>query len=492
MSELTETNQFFDAIYPNSKQSYEGSHIYMAKKDGQDYVVVKGQSDFYDELEGDILDNGEKVALANHATRLVLNKYFDYTVPQAFGTEIATIGLGDRLGLAGRGQLLAVKGHAVRPVLAQQSIRELNLTNRSLTDVLDAAAFAVFKENYHLGFGADGDHLKLEEDIEYALNTGVSMLTLDCSDYIDNQVTEYSAQELEEKYLEIDADSRKEWEATYLEKEFDFEDFSIHFDKATLMYNAVQYHAGIEYMIKIFNKYVRPLDKGIDFEVSIDETMTVTSPASHFFVANELYKHDIKVNSLAPRFIGQFQKGIDYMGDIEAFELDFSQHCQIADHFGYKISVHSGSDKFSVFPIVAKYTKGRFHVKTAGTNWLEALKVIASHDYDLFRQLYKFAMDNFAEAQKYYYITPDLSNLPNIDDLKDEELVNYLADDNARQLLHVTYGLILTNKDENDEHYLFRDQIYASLDKYDNEYADTLHQHIKKHIDLLNVAKENV
>src|SRR5690606_12602301 len=113
--------------------------------------------------------------------------YFDYTKPRAFGTKIATIGLGDRLGLASPGHIKTIAGRNIRPILAQQSIRELNLTNRTYEDVLDAAAFAVFQEGYKDGWGADGDHLKTTADIEYALGLGFSMLTLDASEHIDNE-----------------------------------------------------------------------------------------------------------------------------------------------------------------------------------------------------------------------------------------------------------------------------------------------------------------
>ena len=69
-----------------------------------------------------------------------------------------------------------------------------------------------------------------------------------------------------------------------------------------------------------------------------------------------------------------FRKGIDYIGDLGQFEEEL-RFTQIASHFGYKLSIHSGSDKFSVFPIIGKYAEAAgYHVKTAGTNWLEALR----------------------------------------------------------------------------------------------------------------------
>ncbi|MBF6979164.1 tagaturonate epimerase family protein [Aerococcaceae bacterium zg-BR22] len=454
------------------------------------FLEVTGEGAVYDEFEGEDIEPGRKIAPTNHANRLVLNRYFDYTNPRAFGTSISTLGLGDRLGLAGFGQLQAVSDLKIRPILAQQSIRELDLTERKFEDVLDAAAFAVYQAGYTKGFGADGDHLKLEKDIEYAIGVGMSMLTLDCSDYIDNEVPEYSLEMLEEKYVElVDEATRQHYEETYLNRTFDVEGQVIEFSREALLYNAVQYHRAIEYMIHVYNTYVKTVDRAIDFEISIDETMTVTSPESHFFVANELHHHDVVVTSLAPRFVGEFQKGIDYIGEVEAFETDFDAHARIARHFGYKVSVHSGSDKFSVFPVVAKCTNGLFHVKTAGTNWLEAVRLVAQKDPKFFREMYAFADEHFPEAQKYYHITPDLSKIKPIDTVSDAELPEYLNDDNARQLLHVTYGLLLTEKDV-EGNYVFKNRFYQLMHEYLEDYAALLADHIGKHLSKLDVPEE--
>lgn len=476
--------------YEESRNEILGTEIVTVLTEMGPQLLIIGEGVVYDEFEGVIQENGEKLAPTSHQNRLVLNKYFDYTIPRAFGTEISTLGLGDRLGLAGYGQLQAVKHLHIRPVLAQQSIRELNLTERTFEDVLDAAAFAVYQAGYKKGYGADGDHLKLEKDIEYAIGVGMSMLTLDCSDYIDNEVPDYSIEELEAKYIElIDEPTRAAYEATYLDNDFDIEGQHIQFNRANLLYNVVQYHKAIEYMIYVFETYVKTVDRSIDFEISIDETMTITSPESHFFVANELHEHKVVVTSLAPRFVGEFQKGIDYIGTVEEFEVDFAAHARIAKHFGYKVSVHSGSDKFSVFPSVAKYTEGLFHVKTAGTNWLEAVRLVAMKDPDLFRKMYQFADENFAEAQKYYHITPDLSKITPIDSVEDSDLPEFLNDDNARQLLHVTYGLLLTDKDD-EGNYVFKDAFYGVLYQYFEDYSDLLTGHIGKHLAKLSVPNE--
>ncbi|MDL2235981.1 tagaturonate epimerase family protein, partial [Christensenellaceae bacterium OttesenSCG-928-L17] len=188
--------------------------------------------------------------------------------------------------------------------------------------------------------------------------------------------------------------------------------------------------------------------------------------------------------TVAPRFCGEFQKGVDYIGDIEQFRREFEEHAMIAKHFGYKISVHSGSDKFTVFPAVGRLTGGRFHLKTAGTNWLEAVKLVAMKDAALYRELHAFALTVFKEAKAYYHVTTDLSKIPTLSLLKDEELPDLFNQNDARQLIHITYGIILTIKKE-DGSFLFRDRLYQLWNTYAEDYAQLLYAHIGKHLELL-------
>ncbi len=121
--------------------------------------------------------------------------------------------------------------------------------------------------------------------------------------------------------------------------------------------------------------------RAYELEVSVDETETPTSPLEHFFVANELRRLGVQWVSLAPRYIGQFEKGVDYIGDLEAFDVELAKHAAIARVLGpYKLSIHSGSDKFSVYPIFARHAGELVHLKTAGTSYLEALRAIARVD----------------------------------------------------------------------------------------------------------------
>lgn len=472
-------------VYEQSFTEFEGTQLQMIKVENRKYIVVTGNGHLYDELRGE--ERREyKICQLTHENRLVLNKYLEYTKPKAFGRAVATIGLGDRLGLASPGHIKAVQNKNIKPVLAQQSIRELNLTNRTYEDVLDDVCFAVFQEGYKGGFGADGDHLKLEEDIKMALDLGFTMLTLDCSEKIDNTIEGLSQSQIKGKYSLLPEEERKYYENKYLDRDFNLKDSTFSFDKGKVMKNVLIYGEAIKFMKLVYEKYVKTAGRAIDFEISIDETATATAPESHFFIAEELYSNGIEVNSMAPRFCGEFQKGIDYIGDIEQFEREFKVHVEIADNFGYKLSIHSGSDKFSVFPIIGKYTKGRFHAKTAGTNWLEAVRVVSEINPSLYRRMHKYAFDHFEEAKKYYHVTTDISAIKDIDKVSDGELVGYMNDNNARQLIHITYGLLLQAKDSNSK-YLFKDEFYKTLNENEEKYDRALMNHIEKHIELLGI-----
>ncbi|MDF2545254.1 MAG: hypothetical protein K0R93_152 [Anaerosolibacter sp.] len=470
-------------LYKNSFQCKDGVKVMMAKLQGEKVLLAVGEGQLCNDLQGQE-ENGYKICPLIHENRRTLNKYFDFTVPRAFGQEMATMGFGDRLGLASPGHIKTIKGKEIRPVLAQQSIRELNLTGRTYQDVLDAASFAVFQEGYQDGFGADGDHLKTPEDIKMALDLGFTMITLDCSEKIDNTISQLSIREIQQKYELLPSALRKQYEAYYLNKEFQLMGDTLYFDRETLMKNVLIYEKAIDFMISIYNTYIMKAGRQIDFEISIDETETPTTPEAHYFVAREIYSKDVSITSMAPRFCGEFQKAIDYIGDLAQFEREFKVHKEIADTFGYKVSIHSGSDKFSVYPIIEQYTKGRFHVKTAGTNWLEAMRVMAKVNPSLYRRMHQYALDHFQEAKAYYHVTTDIQRITPLENVTDEDLPTYMDENNARQLIHITYGILLQAVNKNGE-YLFKDEFFKTLEIYEEEYDKALITHIGKHIALL-------
>lgn len=458
------------AIYDRSLNKIGDKIVCMVHDDEKDYLLDNGVNKFVGEEK-----YGWNLSPLTHENAIALRSVFDFTAPKPVLREKSSFGVGDRLGIAADGHIQVFEKFDAFPVLVQQSIRELKLTERTYEDVLDCASFAVFKNGFKKPFGADGDHLKTPEDIEYALRLGFTMITLDCSEYIVSDA---------DRQLES-VEIPTQISLIYLEKKFNIgEETVLKFDEASLKEAYLIYNKAIDFACEIFEKYIT--DK-VDFEISIDETATPTTPLQHFYVANELIRRGVKVTTMAPRFCGEFQKGIDYIGNIAQFEKEIELHCRIARHFGYKISVHSGSDKFSVFPIIGKYTAGCFHVKTAGTNWLEAMRVIAETEPQLYREIHAFAIESFNEATKYYHVTTDLTKIPNLSELKDDELVTLFEQNDARQLIHITYGLILTHKNP-DGSFVFRDRLYKAWRIHADEYKNAIFNHISHHLDLLGIS----
>lgn len=465
-------------LYPLSINELETGIIAMIHQD-QDYLLCLG------ELSGAFVGEnltinhvrGKKCHLT-HENAEQLRQVLPFTAPRPVLREDRSFGVGDRLGIAASGHIEVFKQYDAFPVLAQQSIRELNLTNRKYEDVLDCVSFATLKAGYKRGFGADGDHLKHPEEIEYALRLGFSMITLDCSEYIDNHVQAMSEEELVEISLSEEIKNK------YCNKKIIVEDVELVFSEQELKKCYLIYHKAIEFAIMIYQDYIKNNLERVDFEISIDETSTPTTPLEHYYVASELIDHQVKVATIAPRFCGEFQKGIDYIGDIKQFEKEFEVHAMIARHFGYKLSIHSGSDKFSTFPIIGKYTKGNFHVKTAGTNWLEAMAVVAIKAPTLYRKIHEYALSVFPEACKYYHVTTNLDNIPSLSTLQDNQLIELFSNNDARQLIHITYGLILNAQDEKGQD-LFKDQLYQLWNQYADLYMERLKHHIGHHLECL-------
>ena len=460
-------------VYSKSVHKLENATVCMAQREPADVLMITGQNPgFSGERQGDHF-----VAPLTHDNAVLLRKLFAFTAPKPVLSHTRTFGVGDRLGIATPGHIRALAAYDAMPVFAQQSIRELNLTNRSFGDVLDSATFAVFREDFQRGYGADGDHLKNDGEVEYALKSGFSMITLDCSEHIRNDVPGMTGAELDSAYT-----SNAQLESIYCNKPHSVEANTFIFSTEEYRRTALIYCAAIDFAESIYHSHIK--GKPVDFEISIDETLTPTTPGQHFFVANELTRRGVRFQTIAPRFCGEFQKGIDYIGDIAQFTRELDAHAAIARHFGYKLSTHSGSDKFSIFPIIGRGTGGTFHVKTAGTSWLEAMCVVAMADPALYREVHTFALEMFPEAKKYYHVTTDLAKIPALDSLTDEHLPQLFEQSDARQLIHISYGLILNAKDKAGL-YLFKNRLYSLWREHAELYAKRLEQHIGKHLQLL-------
>lgn len=430
-------------------------------------------------------------ALSCHVSRenvQALQREFPFTIPTSTDGHAITVGVGDRLGLVTGAHIRAFQGSPVFPVLAQQSKRELALTGRTNRSMLDDVAWQVFEAGYEGGYAADGDHLKTADEVREAIADGDTMITLDCSEHIDNASASLCPEEASllcrQRFGDAQVDA---WNEAYANRHFALgEHGDIFFSAEDLPVIYLVYGKALAFTETIYHEIISRGPHPVMLEVSIDETETETSPLAHFFVASELKKRNVAFNSLAPRFCGEFQKGIDYIGSIERFRLEFATHAQIAEKLGYRISVHSGSDKFSIFPYVGQLTNGRFHLKTSGTSWVEAVRVIAKCNPALFRRMVHYSCGKYQEAKAFYHVTGLVERVPEVDTIADHALPYLLDETDTRQVMHITYGFLLQEKDAAGC-YVFRDDIYRTLRQHKAELDDTISLHIRKHLTSLGV-----
>lgn len=422
----------------------------------------------------------------NHKNAEILRSKFEFTNAILIG-KTDSYGFGDRLGNAGPAHLRAVRGTGFKPVLAQQSIREMERTKRTPDEVMDAASWAVFQEGYHDGFGADGDHLKTTDDIDYVVKAGYTMFTIDPSDFVVNEVTSMPKQELESEFEELPweklQDKPKSFLSRFLDEKTELRTgYTITPNREEVLQGMVKYGRVINHT-KMMAEYIKDTypDHPAELELSVDETDAPTTLFEHYLVASELDRLGVELVSLAPRFCGDFEKGIDFKGDLDQFRDEYVEHLAIADLFGgYKISVHSGSDKFSVYEVVGSLNLGAVHVKTAGTSYLEALRTVAECDSDFFREIMTFSLKRFNEDKKTYHISADLDEIQDPKNAQEEELAKYLNDDNARQVLHVAYGSVLSGDlpEAND----FKKRLMSVLEENEDLHYQNLKKHFDKHL----------
>ena len=377
-----------------------------------------------------------------------------------------SFGFGDRLGLATPGHIASVRGTTFAPIFAQQSVRENTRTGRSPQQVMDDARRAVEVAKWDSPWGADADHLKTLDDIHPFVEAGYTFFTVDPGEYVDNSADTDSLEMLEHKVASVNWDQLS---ALYLHQ--NKEQIWGRFERESLMRATAKYGKAIQQAVTMFERLSQMKDQ-FDFEVSIDETDSPTSPLEHFYIANELTRLDVLFTSLAPRFIGRFEKGVDYIGDLDVLDAELGQHAAVTSYFGtYKLSLHSGSDKFSVYPLVAKHWGERVHVKTAGTSYLEALRVLAKYDPDLFLKVYLLGRECYELDKRTYHVSAQLSRLPDSDDLP-----SLLNNFHAREVLHVTFGSALAQ---------FGVELKAALAKHEAAYYEGLRAHFDKHLELL-------
>jgi hypothetical protein len=410
-----------------------------------------------------------------------------------------SFGFGDRIGIATPGHIAAMRqaGQGFAPIYAQQSIREMARTNRTPAGVMDDAIRAMTEAERYEPHGADADHLKTTEDVDRTAVAGFTFFTIDPSGHVDQQADDYDEVTVREKHAAVlDVTT---WTDNYIGKAIKLSSgTTITFDELSVLRAAVKYGTAINEAMELAD-YIKQVQtearREYEIELSVDETDQPTTLAEHYIIAEQCLQSGMKLISLAPRFIGDFEKGVDFIGDLTALEQSLHDHAAIAEQLGpYKISLHSGSDKVSMYTALARATKGRFHVKTAGTSYLEALRVVAIHEPAMFREICDFSRERYNTDRATYHVHATLENVPSTDNISsDLELVQtYLEnwEDVAlgkgftaagRQILHCTFGSVLT-----DENYgaIVRDCLQNNL----STYTEVLAVHFVKHLDALQAS----
>ncbi|MDQ1582490.1 MAG: tagaturonate epimerase [Microbacteriaceae bacterium] len=389
-------------------------------------------------------------------------------------------GVGDRLARATPGHVRAFQtyGAGLVPVFAQQSAREMDRLGRTPQEVLDAATFGALQGGWDRQVGADADHLKSTHDIDRCLAAGFTSFTLDAGDTV-NAVPAGFAGELSG----VPWDAIEDDEASLLRRYAgDVQDPILRVSEPELRRAAYKYGAAIAYTVAMYRHLMANATYEVEVEIAVDETDDPTTIAEHVYIATELKRLGVAWNGFAPRYVGGFEKGVEYIGPTDVFAASLREHFAVASVLGpYKISLHSGSDKFSIYGLAAEATGGMLHLKTSGTSYLEAVRLAAEYSPALFREIYDVSREAYAGSRASYTVSADLDRTPLSRDVADADLVDLVMQSDSRQILHVGYGAVLTLEDENGTRRL-DDELHALLDAEPERYAQALETYIGRHI----------
>ena len=426
-------------------------------------------------------------------------------MPQGFDSQRCTVlglspsfGFGDRIGLATPGHVAAMKaaGGSILPIFPQQSIREMTRTRRTPEQVMHDALEGAQSAGWSGPMGADADHLKTPADVDATAAAGFTFFTIDPSALVDTQADDYPLETLRQEFAPLQDEVG--WIAKYRGKTVRLtEGGAVELGEPVCLRAAVKYGRAVNFAVELAN-HIRSVQMatGRDYEIelSIDETPQPTTLAEHYIIADQCLSRGMKLVSLAPRYLGDFEKGVDYKGDLGRLEESLRSHAAIAGLLGpYKLSLHSGSDKLSMYPALARATQGRFHVKTAGTSYLEALRVVARHEPAMFRVLVDFCRAHYDADKATYHVSATLDSVPapaKIDgDIALEQVyLERWADvplgrgftAPGRQILHCTFGSVLTNPRWGPA---VRDVLRAHRDTY----SAVLEEHFTRHLAALQL-----
>lgn len=479
-------------LLPESAVAAAGGQWGLARTDEGRRLVVSlpPDSPILAELEGERHRLASTVLVLGPLTKgnaAALRRHLPWLSPVLVGRRTSA-GLGDRLGLATPGHARAVRHAApgIAPVFAQQSIREMARTGRTPLEVIDAATWGAFEAGWRGGFGADADHLKAPDEVDRCLAAGFTQFTFDPGAYVNAEGAAADGDRLRDALRALPWDRLEDTAdgllSRYAGRSFDADAMAITYDEETAARAAVKYGAAVAHVAGL-HRHLEEAAGGRPFEVevSVDETEAPTSHAEHFLIATELRRLGVTWIGLAPRFVGRFEKGVDYIGDVGEFERDVAGHAAIARASGgYKLSLHSGSDKFLIYPVIARHARGLVHLKTAGTSYLEALRVTAWTDPSFFASIYRFSRDRYETDRASYHVSARLDRAPD-DAAAMENPADLLDQFDARQVFHVTFGSVLTAVDDAGRS-RFGQRIKDLLERFPGKYAEALERHFTRHL----------
>lgn len=407
--------------------------------------------------------------------------------------EQYSVGIGDRFGHEGVPQLEALQlaknvGVHITPVW-NKSYREHSIIGTRPADARDAADRAVKQCGWKDPYYVDADHIGLKT-VDLFLASS-DFFTLDVADFIGKSAESGAIQSFVQSMKGFRGNLRIPGllSAPSVSDE-DIENV------------AKKYLLAIQEAGKIYRHIVESKDPNeCVIEVSTDESAQSQSPTELFFILAAIANEKIPIQTVAPKFTGKFLKGIDYVGSIEQFAREFEEDLCVISHavkmFGLpsnvKLSVHSGSDKFSLYPvihrIIRKHNAG-IHLKTAGTTWLEELVGLAlsgGEAYAMAQSIYALAYERIDELCKPYesVIEIDLDKLPKphvVYQWNNTEFVSALRHNQSnpkynihfRQLLHLAYKIAAEKGDEYIN-VLERSREYVSVNVRENLFE----RHIK-------------
>lgn len=381
--------------------------------------------------------------------------------------EKYTIGIGDRFGKEGGAQLRALQkaeqaGKVVAPVW-NKSFREHSLIGTKPDDVRHEADEAVRAGNWKHPYYVDADHIGMKT--VDAFIAASNFYTLDVADFIGRSAPDADVA----AFVRDMASFRGVLRIPGVDASFEVTDGVL--EKIGRHYLYAVSEAGRTY------RHVAAAKGADNFvtEVSADETTEPQLPFELFFILGAIAREKIPVQTIAPKFSGKFLKGIDYVGDVRTFEREFNADLAVVKHaisvFGLppslKLSVHTGSDKFSLYPIMrqalARHGSG-LHLKTAGTTWLEeviGLALAGGQGLAIAKRIYVQALGRYDELCKPYatVVEIDKAQLPSpatVEGWSSQQFVDRLRHDQScpdysihlRQLVHVSFKLAAEMGDE--------------------------------------------